>query len=138
MEFQFLHHPKPRKFNYKPRFYDAEAEKNGGKEGEDRTERFEKRLHESLADRRTTQPAESVWKPILKMGLAIAIVAYFMCSDILDNFTKYFLTPQQKTAADFDPQAGFAEEFATLDTNQQQDSIAPMDDEDDGVYINGK
>lgn len=136
MEFQFLHHPKPRKFNYKPRFYDAERENHDAKEDDDRAARFEKRLHTSLSEKRTAQPAESFWKPILKMGLGIAIIAYFMCSDILDNFTKYFLTPQPQTAADFDPQAGFAEEFATLDTNSQQDSI--IKDEDDGVYINGK
>ena len=138
MDFQFFHRPKPRKFNYKPRFYDAEKDQSGDKD-EDRSERFERRLHSSLSEKRNARPAESFWVPILKMGIVIALIVYFISSDIIDNFAKHFLTPRQTTSADFDPQAGFAEEFATVDTSSVQDTTQGLSkQEDDGVYLNGK
>ena len=59
MDFQFLHAPKPRKFNYKPQFYNPDAEDQP--EGTDNTVRprnenedFGKYLHDSW-DRRRQQ-----------------------------------------------------------------------------------
>lgn len=126
MEFSFLHRPKPHQFEYKPRFYKGDSEDSSKKNLSD-TEQFEQRLHDSLNRHRNAKPASSPWRTIIGAVACLALVLYFICSDMIDNLAKFFTAPQQnQTDNYFDPQAGFAEEFDT--TNVTTDTTT-------GVYL---
>lgn len=125
MEFSFFHRPKPKQFEYKPRFYKGEENEDGKKELTD-SERFENHLHESLNRHRTAKPASSPWSTIIGAVACLAFVLYFMCSDTLDRLAMFF-APQTTSQPDFDPQAGFAEEFDSSDTIQADTTT--------GVYL---
>lgn len=55
MEFSFLHRPQPKKFEYKPRYYNPDTEPDESGMTPDETERFARRLHREWESKRTRQ-----------------------------------------------------------------------------------
>lgn len=73
MNFQFFNTPKPRKFNYKPRFYDPEKEGDVKKEGDD----FASTLHRSWNKTRTRkEPHKFPIKSVIWISLIIITLIY--------------------------------------------------------------
>lgn len=79
MEFTFLHKPKPKKFEYKPRYYnpDAEPDENGRKP--DETEQFARRLHREWGAKRTRQEKKGFSKlTIVWILIILGLLVYFI------------------------------------------------------------
>lgn len=80
MDFTFLHHPKPKQFEYQPRYYNAEKDKDKERGYEpDETEKFARKLHSNWQSKRTQQH-KSALSPttILIMVVVLAFLLFFI------------------------------------------------------------
>lgn len=74
MEYTFLHRPKPKKFEYQPRFYDAEKEKEKERGYKaDETEKFARRLHQHWDSKRYKKHKNGL-SPVVIFGMVFVIV----------------------------------------------------------------
>ena len=79
MEFTFLHKPKPKKFEYKPRFYKPEAEPDKDGRVPDETEQFARRLHREWSSKRTRQEKKGFSKlTLFWLVLILGLLVYFI------------------------------------------------------------
>lgn len=78
--FSFLHRPEPKRFTYKPRYYDPDKEKDA-ETGHvpDETELFARRLHRSWESKRTARnesKRKSSSRAILWSVVILALLLY--------------------------------------------------------------
>jgi len=91
MNFTFFHRPRPRQFEYKPRFYNPEKDPDDSGEGLDQKEQFARRLHRewdssrTTTTRRRTNPTSIIW-----LVLGIVLIIYFIHSKAFTTITNYF------------------------------------------------
>ena len=79
MEFTFLHKPKPKKFEYKPRFYKPDAEPDESGRVPDETEQFARRLHREWGAKRTRQEKKGFSKlTLFWFVLIIGLLVYVL------------------------------------------------------------
>lgn len=79
MNYTFFNRPKPKQFEYKPRFYDPENDTEAPKEKLSETEEFAKRLHRSWNSKRTQKEKKGFSSSAMIWIVAIlAILVYFI------------------------------------------------------------
>lgn len=80
MDYTFLHRPKPKKFEYRPRFYDAEKEKQSGHHYEvDETERFARKLHSSWDRKRSRKQSRGLSpRVVILMVVVSCLLLYYI------------------------------------------------------------
>ena len=79
MDFTFLHHPKPKKFEYKPRFYKQDAEPDESGRVPDETEQFARRLHREWESKRMSREKKGFSKlTIVWILIILGLLLYFI------------------------------------------------------------
>ena len=79
MDFTFLHHPKPKKFEYKPRFYKPDAEPDESGRVPDETEQFARRLHREWDAKRMSREKKGFSKlTIVWILIILGLLLYFI------------------------------------------------------------
>jgi len=80
MDFQFLHRPEPRKFNYKPQFYNEDENNEDGKpeirKELSEQEAFARRLHNNWERRRSRK--EDTRKASLRTIIWMAFIVFML------------------------------------------------------------
>lgn len=74
MDYTFLHRPKPKKFDYQPRFYNEEEDRDK-MQGHvpDETEKFARRLHNSWEGKRYRKQKNGM-SPVVLIGMVFILV----------------------------------------------------------------
>ncbi len=82
MNFDFFHRPEPRKFKYKPRYYNPDEEQNTSETDYD-VDRFAERLNRSWSKKRRKKVEKSsnvrqlIWIAFLVLALGFLFVKLF-------------------------------------------------------------
>ena len=79
MDFTFLHHPKPKQFEYKPRFYKPDSEPDENGRVPDETEQFARRLHREWDSKRMSREKKGFSKlTIVWILIILGLLLYFL------------------------------------------------------------
>lgn len=79
MDFTFLHHPRPKQFEYKPRYYKPEAEPDSNGRVPDKTEQFARRLHREWDSKRMSREKKGFSKlTIVWILIILGLLLYFL------------------------------------------------------------
>lgn len=79
MDFTFLHHPRPKQFEYKPRYYKREAEPDSNGRVPDETEQFARRLHREWDSKRMSREKKGFSKlTIVWILIILGLLLYFL------------------------------------------------------------
>lgn len=79
MDFTFLHHPKPKRFEYKPRYYKPDAEPDENGRTPDETEQFARRLHREWDSKRMSREKKGFSKlTIVWILIILGLLLYFL------------------------------------------------------------
>ena len=74
-----MHHPKPKKFEYKPRYYKPDAEPDESGRVLDETEQFARRLHREWDSKRMSREKKGFSKmTIIWILIILGLLLYFL------------------------------------------------------------